>query len=129
MGMYLAWCANHQLLSNALDHHASNLILRIRFREASPSELAVAGCAGVLRPEHFNREGRSFTEACYADYLLDCRLAFSGSPYDAEDDWESYDRIAALLTRRLMSFRNGGSQDNSQDDSSAGGGPWWKFWR
>ena len=121
MGMYMAWCANHQLLSDALQDQASNLILRVRFREATGSELAVAGCAGVLRPEHFNSEGRSFTEAGYADYLDDYRKVFGDAAYDVKDDWDNYDRIAPVLTRRLMSFRNHGSTE--------GGRSWWKFWR
>ena len=121
MGMYMAWCANHQLLSDALQDQASNLVLRIRFREATGSELALAGCGGVLRPEHFNREGRSFTEARYADYLADYRVVFGDEPYAVKDDWDHYDRIAPVLTRRLMSFRNDGSTD--------GGRSWWKFWR
>ena len=121
MGMYMAWCANHQLLSDALQDQASNLVLRIRFREATGSELAVAGCGGVLRPEHFNGEGRSFTEARYADYLADFRMVFGDAPYDVKDDWDHYDQIAPVLTRRLMSFRN--------DVPTDGGRSWWKFWR
>jgi hypothetical protein len=121
MGMYMAWCANHQLLSDALQDQASNLVLRIRFREATGSELAVAGCGGVLRPEHFSREGRSFTEARYADYLADYRMVFGDELYAVKDDWDHYDRIAPVLTRRLMSYRNAGSTD--------GGRSWWKFWR
>ena len=95
--------------------------MRVRFRDATGSELAVAGCDGVLRPEHFNSEGRSFTEAGYADYLDDYRKVFGDAAYEVKDDWDNYDRIAPVLTRRLMSFRNHGSTE--------GGRSWWKFWR
>ncbi len=122
MGLYLAWCANHQLLSDALLEQAAALVLRVRFREATGGELAVAGCGGVLRPEHLSAEGRAFTEFYYSDYLDDLRGTFGEPVYELQDDWDHYDRIAEVLTRRLMVFRKAGQTEQ-------GDRRWWKFWR
>jgi hypothetical protein len=130
LGMYLAWCANHQLLSSALQDEAAALILRVRFREVVGSELLVAGCGGRLRPEHLNAEGSAFSEAYYGRYLDDFRATFGSEPYGVEDDWEHYDRIAPLLTRRLMAFRAGSAGGGTSGSGRQGGERrWWKFWR
>ena len=123
MGMYFAWCANHQLLSAATQDDAANLVLRVRFREATGSELAVAGCGGCLREEHLNSEGRAFTEAYYPRYMEDFRETFGGRIYDVRDDWDHNDRIARVLTRRLMEFGANRNVDGRGEQK------WWKFWR
>lgn len=130
LGMYLAWCANHQLLSGELQGQAAALVLRVRFREITGSELLVAGCGGSLAAEHLSVEGRAFSETYYHRYLDDFRETFGADPYGVEDDWEHYDRIAPLLTRRLMSFRS--VSDDGKAAGAAeqrGGRKWWKFWR
>jgi len=105
LGMYVGWCANLQLLSRAFtDTHAS-LVVRVRFREITGAELLVAGCAGSLDDEHLNDEGRRFTASYYPGYLEDFRATFGADPYAVKDDWDNYDRIAPLLTRKLMTFR------------------------
>jgi len=128
LGMYLAWCANHQLLSETLAEHAAGLVMRVRFREITGSELAVAGCAGVLAAEHLSTEGRAFTEHYYPSYLDEFRAEFGSDPYAVEDDWDHYDRIAPRLTRALMRFRQQADDDGAA--GSGGGKPsWWKIWR
>jgi hypothetical protein len=130
LGMYVAWCANHQLLSTPLQEQAAALILRVRFREVSPSELLVAGCGGCLGYEDLSAEARAFTEAYYGRYLDDFSATFGADPYGVADDWENYDRIARLLTRRLMDFRSGSRRDAAKDvRQRQGGRRWWKFWR
>lgn len=130
LGMYLAWCANHQLLSPALQDHAGTLVLRVRFREVTGSELLVAGCGGCLGAEHLDAEGRAFTEAYYGRYLDDFRSIFGADPYGVRDDWDHYDRIAPLLTRQLMSFRGGSSADRVHESvpRRRERSNWWKFW-
>ena len=105
LGMYVAWCANLQLLSREFtDAHAA-LVVRVRFREITGAELLVAGCAGSLDHWHLNEEGRRFTEAYLPHYLDDFRATFDGDPYAVNDDWDHYDQIARVLTRKLMIAR------------------------
>ena len=121
MGMYVAWCANHSLLSAPFAERAATLVLRVRYREVTGSELAVAGCAGVLAGEHLSEEGRAFTEHYYPGYLAEFRAEFGSDPYGVEDDWGHYDRIARRLTRALMEFRGHGR------DGAGAERPWWRF--
>ena len=120
LGVYLAWCANHHLLSDDLARRAETLVLRVRFREIPGSELAVAGCGGVLGDEHLNPEGQAFTARHYRAYGDLLGAAAAGGPYAVEDEWALYDEVAPELTRWLMDFRGG---------RRAGRNLWWKVWK
>lgn len=120
LGMYVAWLANHHLLSTSFAEQSAALVTRVRMRDVTGSELAVAGCGGVLESAHLNPEGEAFTARYYPGYLDDFRAEFGDDPYAVKDDWTHYDRIAPRLTRALMRFRG---------QAPAGGRkPWWRFW-
>jgi hypothetical protein len=105
LGMYVAWCANLQLLApEFVDAHAA-LVMRVRFREITGADLLIGGCAGTLEDRHLNEEGRRFTAAYLPRYMDDFRAIFGDAPYDVQDDWDGYDRIAPVLTRALMNAR------------------------
>lgn len=126
LGMYVAWCANLQLLSREFaDAHAA-LVMRVRFREITGAELLVAGGAGVLEDRQLNEEGRRFTAAWLPGYLDDFRSVFGGSPYDVKDDWDHYDRIAPLLTRRLMDARQGAAAGKPAAVPGTTDQRWWR---
>jgi hypothetical protein len=127
MGMYIAWCANLQLVSKRLVDEAEHLLLRVRYREVTGSELLVAGCAGELHSRWLSDAGQQFTEAYYPQYLSDFASVFGEAVYDVKDDWAHYDEIAAVLTRHYMSgpdmsHQGKGHRKGGQD------GKWWKFW-
>ena len=90
LGMYLAWCVNLQLTGRTLEDEAGSMLLRLRYREKTGSELLLAVCGGVL------------------------------DAVDVEDDWDHYDRLAPLLTRRYLGEGRG---------TDRRGRRWWKFWR
>ncbi len=115
LGIYVAWLANHQLLSDGFCDRVGELLTRVRFREVTGSELALAGCGGVLESAQLNAEGESFTSHYYGRYLDDFRAEFGMDPYSVKDDWDHYDRMARRLTAALMRFR-------------APARPWWQRW-
>lgn len=119
LGLYLAWCANHDLLSDDLTWRAADLVMRIRYRDVTGRELAVAGCGGQLADEHLNEEGRAFTERYYGEYLAELSQATGGKVYEATDDWTLYDRVAPWLTAALMEFRHRGGRRKR----------WWQIWK
>jgi hypothetical protein len=123
LGMYVAFLAQHGLLSDTLQDRAAGLVTRVRFREVTGSELLIAGCGGGLEAGHLNDEGRAFSRAFIADYLDVFRDTFGPDIYAVPDDWAHYDRLAPRLTAALMKFRGEGRGPG--DDRS----PWWKFWR
>jgi hypothetical protein len=118
IGMYLAWCANLQLVSRRLVEEAEQLLLRVRYREVTGSELLVAGCAGELHSRWLSEDGQRFTDEYYPQYLADFASVFGGDVYDVKDDWAHYDKIAAVLTKAYMH----GVGRHGQ------GRKWWKFW-
>jgi len=126
LGMYVAWCTNLQLLSREFADAQATLVMRVRFREITGAELLVAGCAGVLEDWQLNDEGQRFTSAWLPRYLDDFRSVFGGSPYDVKDDWDHYDRIAPLLTRRLMDARQGASASTPASVLGSKDQRWWR---
>ncbi len=117
MGMYLAWCVNLQLVGERLHVENERALLRVRYREMRGSDLLVSACGGTLRSEDLNDAGRAFTDRYYASYLDEFRAVFGSSPYEVEDDWPHYDKIARVLTERYMGR------------GRANGRSWWKFWQ
>ncbi len=117
MGMYLAWCVNLQLVGKRLHVENERALLRVRYREMRGSDLLVSACGGTLRSTDLNDAGRAFTDRYYASYLDEFRAVFGSSPYEVEDDWPHYDKIAPVFTERYM--RRGRAKGRS----------WWKFWQ
>ncbi len=98
MGMLLAWCARHHLLSEAVSREHETLLLRLRVEEARGSELLIA-CGGALRRDMFTAAGQAFLDRYYPLYLDEFAGCFAGDPYRVEDNWRSYAEIAGLISR------------------------------
>jgi hypothetical protein len=125
LGMYFAWCANLQLLARAFVDAHETLVLRVRYREVTGAELLVAGGAGRLDDSHLNEEGQRFTAAYLPGYMDDFRAAFGGDPYAVPDDWAHYDRIAPVLTRKLMQQRAAADDRDTRADEPRHRRWWW----
>jgi len=124
LGLLMAWCVNLHLISARVASEHETLVLRIRFQEATGSELVVA-CGGTLRRDMFNADGQRFLDSYYPRFMQDVERVFERSPYAVEDDWRNYPSLAAVLTRAKM-----GSADRT------GGGVlsraingWHRLWR
>lgn len=126
MGMYLAWCANLHLVSEQLQHSCETLLLRLRYREVTGSELLIAGCGGRLTSDCLNAHGRQFTDRYYASFFDDFRAVFGEDVYGVEDDWAHYDRLSGVLTRHYMAGRSADSSFRGRNGRR--GARWWKFW-
>lgn len=125
MAMYLAWCANLHLLAPGIQESHALVLTRLRYRDMTPSEFFTACTNGHLEENLFGDEGAAFTADYYPRYLADFRDTFGGDPYAVADDWDHYDRIAAVLTRRFMDWKQGGKRKRAE----AGGRRWWQVWR
>ena len=122
--MYLAWCVNLGLVSESVLLEQERLVLRVRMQDALGSELLVA-LGGELKGEHLNERGRHFTSSYYADFLNDFRTTFEGKSYDVKDSWDNYQKIATVLTAKLL-----GPKDKPMASPLFTGfrGWWRKFW-
>lgn len=121
LGMYVAWCANLNLFSREFERAHEQLVLRVRYREITGSELLVAGCGGRLTVDMLTDAGRQFTASYYPGYLDDFRRVFGPDIYAVKDDWAHYDRLAPLLTRSYM--------HPEAAEKTNGGKRWWQVWR
>ncbi len=103
IGVFLAWCVNHDLVSEMVKRRHADLLLKVRVRELDGSELLVRLAAGQLHGELLSEAGQKFANNYYGDYLADYAQALGldpSCPYDVEDSWSAYDLVAPTLTRR-----------------------------
>ncbi len=118
LGMFLAWCVNMRLTS-AASAETEALVLRLRYREITGSELLIAGYSGRLDRADFNSAGLNFVDKRYSGYLSLFADVFDGVVYEVKDDWPHYDRLAKPLTQLLL-----GPLPAAQRRRR-----WWKFWQ
>lgn len=123
LGMYLAWCGSLHLVSAAFQEAHERALLRLRYRELTPAEFFTATTHGRIETADLNEEGRRFTGAYYERYHDDFRATFGEDVYSVPDDWAHYERIAAVLTGRLMEARGENKPDNGARHR------WWQLWR
>ena len=121
LGMFVAWCVNMNLVSELLLQTAEQLVLRVRYREITGSELLVAGLGGRLESKWLNSAGNAFCREHYSGYLDDYAREFGLDIYGVRDDWDHYDRIAPQLTARLYGPARRGEKQGDRR--------WWQFWR
>ena len=101
MGLLLAWCANMHLLSGPVVQEHERLILRVRFEEATGSELLIA-CGGALSRELFSQQGQRFLDDFYPGYMDMFRCVFGDDCYAVKDNTDNYRKLAKMLTQRYM---------------------------
>jgi len=123
LGMYLAWCANLQLVSGQFQVAHEGVILRLRYRELTPAEFFTATTGGTLALDALSPGGQAFSQAYYPDFPADLRRLFGSDPYSVQDDWPHYDQIAAVLTRHYMAWKDRGRT------RASGRRGWWRRWR
>jgi hypothetical protein len=120
-GMYLAWCARLNLLAPEFAKAQAASLLRLHYNDGSCIELLVTGCGGTLRYSDLNERGKDFTRRYYPRYFADWQAVFGADIYAVADSWESYHKIAGVLTEALLGAPKG--------EARAPGGAWWKFWK
>ena len=124
LGMYLAWCANLQLISGRFQVAHEGALLRLRYRELTPAEFFTATTDGTLELSALSPDGQAFSQAYYEGYPADLRRLFGRDPYSIKDDWPHYDQIAAVLTRHYMQWK-----DRGRARRGSIGASWWQRWR
>jgi hypothetical protein len=117
-GMFFAWCVNLQLVSNGFAAEFERETLRLRYRDMSPAAFFLKTTGGRLDAEQLSERGKLFAQQYYATY----RDEHVGL-YQAQDDWDTYDGIAAGLTKAYYAFADGGHK------VAQGGRHWWQVWR
>ncbi len=127
LGMFVAFCANLGLVSASFAQRHETLLLRLRYREITGSELLTAGCGGELQRDMLSEAGQAFADRYLDRYMEDFRSVFGNDVYAVADSWQQYDRIAPVLMRELHGAdparkRRAGSTDSREKR-------WWQIWR
>lgn len=90
-----------------------DLLAKLRARTITPTQWFIAACDEKFTDEDLNDEGNVFARAYYGAggelasdpnaYLADYEREFpeAASLYEVPDTWDSYDRIAPMIARRL----------------------------
>jgi len=101
LGMYVAWCLNLGLVSETVLREHETMVLRVRMHDAHGSALLVA-LGGALDERHLNEQGKQFTDAYYSSYMDDYSTLFGSDFYAIPDSWDNYQKLAAVLTAKLL---------------------------
>jgi hypothetical protein len=110
IGMFLAWAILAGLAAD-IDEVWREDIAVLKRREMAPGAWLVHFCDGKFNDAMLSVEGNAFAGVYYEDegeYLHDYARRLGGevgSLYDVPDTWETYDRLAPALDRRLAQWR------------------------
>ena len=109
IGMYLAWIILSRFESFALRQLAPTEVEQVRNKEMTGREFLLAHCAGRLTSDALNKEAQIFTEHYYEDQFLhdydEVLVVHAGGTYAVLDSWANYDRLAAVIDKRLREYR------------------------
>lgn len=98
-GLFVAWCVNLGLISEAVARDAAQAVVRLRVREIGGAEFLVSACGGTLDDRVLSETGFAFARAHYGAYR---DFVEASLPKPLEDTWSNYDRVAPWLTTRYM---------------------------
>jgi hypothetical protein len=109
IGMYLAWIILSRMESFRLRQAAATPVEEVRSKQTTGREFLFAHCEGQLTSDALNKEALAFTESYYEpQYLRDydeMLVAQASGTYTVVDSWANYDRLAAVMDRRLREYR------------------------
>lgn len=128
IGMFLAWAVLNGLESDHHRAHSAGLLARLRRREITGRQFFEAACQERFAEKDLNDEGNQFVQHYYVDeagrrgeYFADYKKVLTArlpSFWHVADNWENYEKIAAVINRRYAEWKNPRARKR-----------WWQFWR
>jgi hypothetical protein len=110
-GMFLAW-AFLAGLAGEIHVEEPDFFDMLRGRSITPADFFLSACDGKFTDEDLNSEGNAFAAAYFdfekGSYLADYEATFGKDGptlYHAADTWENFDRIAPLIERRFLAWK------------------------
>ena len=112
IGMFLAWMLLHGFASSDVQEDAAAELAALQRREISGAEFLCRVCDEALTDGEFSEEGNAFAAAYYQSedgegygrYLNDYTATFDSNDNDSlyriDDNWDNYDKLAAVIDRR-----------------------------
>ena len=121
IGMFLAWMLLHGFASSDVQEDAVAELAALQRREISGAEFLRRVCDEALTDGEFSEEGNAFATAYYQSedgegyglYIDDYIATFALSDdtdddnclYRLNDNWDNYDKLAAVIDRRYDEWR------------------------
>jgi hypothetical protein len=128
IGMFLAWAVLCGLESNFHRQHSAEALVKLRRREITGRQFFEAACNERFSERDLSEEGNAFARYYYTDeagqrgaYFADYRQVLAaGLPsfWHVADNWDNYERIAPVITRRYEEWKNPSRRKR-----------WWQFWK
>ncbi|MEH6678462.1 DUF7832 domain-containing protein [Phenylobacterium sp.] len=113
IAMFVAWCALNGMAGELHTSDSAELLASLKARDITPTQWFIAACDEKFTDEDLTEEGNAFAAAYYGAggnlasapnaYLSDYEKGFpeAVSLYEVSDTWQSFDRIAPKIARRL----------------------------
>ena len=125
-GVFLAWCANLDLLDRGFVQAHERELVRVRMRDMTPGEFFVKTAGHRLGLELLSESGRRFAIDHYPDYPAEFANAVGvarDAIYSVKDGWDAYDQVAKPLTAAYYAFARAGHKPHAERKH------WWQIWR
>jgi hypothetical protein len=107
--MYLAWIIVNRLESFSLRQTAPAPAEEVRSKQVTGRAFLFAHCAGRLTSDALNSEAQALTQSYYeGQYLRDfdeVLVSKANGTYTVVDNWANYEKLAAVMNKRLLDFR------------------------
>ena len=127
IGMFLAWAINQGLENEWHRKHSPKGLQNVKARQITGREFFEAACDGKFSERDLSPEGNAFAEFYYTDetgkrgqYFEDYKQVLATklpSFWHVADNWENYDKLALVITRRYNAWANPRTKR------------WWQFWK
>jgi len=115
-GMFVAWCLLNDLGGSLHTEEFPDTLVELRERKLTPGAFLIEACDGKFTDEDLRVEGNAFTEVYFdfseGKYLSDyeeCLGVEGGSLYAVPDTWDSFDKLAPVISRRFENWKTHGS--------------------
>ena len=100
LGFFTAFCLQHHLLSVEVEQAHRDTVIQCRLQEGPVSALFVA-MGAELEERHLSPAGQEFAHRVLPNFRdLYCEL-FDEESWRLQDNWDNYQRLAAVLVRDL----------------------------
>lgn len=117
IGIYLAWIINNGLEGDFHKEESAAELEKVRKREMTGRDFLQQACDEKFWDEDLNEEGYDFTQYYYSNeegyvedgYIKDYENTLvegsCESFYHVEDTWDSYDKIAPIVSMRYKEWK------------------------
>lgn len=110
IGMFLAWIINNNLEGDLYKEELAEALEDVRKRKITGREFLIDECDEKFWEEDLSEVGFEFTESYYdSQYHEDFEETLAEnlpSVYHVEDTWENYDKIAQVIDKRFLKWKN-----------------------